>query len=164
MKWYKNLKLYFRDLHNYFLFKKDMKAEFANPNSLLNKYNVKQNWLKNVLYFQVNIGNEFDYANPGITSDMRIEQVFKNTEPLVNRLTDFRELNWGEYLSVDMQTLADENGHPSLTYGVVYYFYPLYLTVGRTIRYLLFLIGAGIVGSLIYSYWDVIKQNIMNLF
>ena len=164
MKWFKNLKLYFRDIENFYLFNKDITKELNNPNSILNKYGVKRNWLRNVLYFQVNISNEFDYVNAGITPEMRAEQVFKNTEPLVSKLVDMEELNWGEYLSVDMQTLADENGHPSLTYGVVYYFYPLYLTVGRTIRYLLFLIGAGIVGSLIYSYWDVIKQNIMNLF
>ena len=164
MKWFKNLKLYFRDIENFYLFNKDITKELNNPNSILNKYGVKRNWLRNVLYFQVNISNEFDYVNAGITPEMRAEQVFKNTEPLVSKLVDMEELNWGEYLSVDIQTLTDENGFPSLTYGVVYYFYPVYLTIRRTVNYLLFLTGLGVAGGLTYTYWDIIKQNILSLF
>ena len=164
MKWFKNLKLYIRDIENFFIFKRDITRELKNPHSILNKYGVKRNWLKNILYFQVDIGNEFDYAIPGITPELREIQVFKNTEPLVSRLVDIEELNWREYLNVDLQTLADENGNPSLTYGVVYYFYPYYLTLRRTINYLLFLTCVGVVGCLTYTYWDIIKQNIMSLF
>ena len=52
------------------------------------------------------------------------EMIFKKIQPIVEYLS--QELNWGDYLNPQIANFVDEDNNPSLSYGVLFVFYPIY--------------------------------------
>lgn len=138
------IKYFINDVKNFMRFKADIKNELNDPNSNLSAFNVKQNWLGNILYFQTSLPNEFDYVDTNMTEEIRIHKLMDQIEP-VNYVLDTK-LNWGEYLVQQINPLVenDDDDYPSLTYGIVYIFIPPYLTITNVIKYLLLLVLLGL--------------------
>ena len=56
-----------RDFKNVLQFKKDVNSEMKRANSKMTRFNIKKNWLGNILYVQINctdadlMNNDYDY-------------------------------------------------------------------------------------------------------
>lgn len=129
------------DVVNFFKFKRSIKKEMKNPNSKFNKLGMNRNFIGNVVYVQINCSDtelmSFDYnVNRMMTAKIK---------PYVDYLSG--ELLWGEYLESMVNVFEDEEGNPSLSYGVLFIYTPLSINTKRIIGWVLGLgvIAAGII-------------------
>ena len=117
-----------KDVINFFRFKKEMKNESENVNSLFNKYGMKQNWLGNIVYFQINCTDEelqkFDY-NPEAL-------VLYKIRPMVNYITN---LGWSEYIMPQINNFIDDKGTPTLSFGIIFMFVPIKFSIGWLLKW-----------------------------
>lgn len=131
----------FYDFRNFFKFKKDYKREIKRANSPMTRFNIKRNWLGNILYMQLNctdadlMGADYDY-----------DRMLRNKlKPVVEYLS--KELNWGDYLVPQISNFVDDEGNPSLSYGVLFVFTGYSLTLTKflfTVIGLIIALGFGI--------------------
>ena len=129
------MKQFFVDLSNFFKFKRDVKSELARANSKMTRYNIKPNWLGNILYTQVNC-EEIDLINCEYDS---FQMLSNRIKPIVHYLSE--ELGWGEYLVPQISNFVDEEGNPSLSYGVLFIFTGYKLTLTKALVLILVLLG-----------------------
>ena len=80
------------DVKAYRQFRKDVKYELSRADSKMTKYNIKENWLGNVLYVQINC-TDLDLRTAEFDTDRMLLMKMK---PIVEYLGD--ELGWSEYL------------------------------------------------------------------
>ena len=131
----------FMDLRNFFKFKKEIKRELLEPKSGMNTLGIKRNWLGNILYTQINC-TDADLMNADYNFD---RMVMTKLKPIVNYLG--QDLGWSDYLVPQVSNFVDEEGNPSLSYGVLFVFTGYSLTLTKllfSVLGILALIGGGI--------------------
>ena len=136
----------FKDILNFFKFRKDIKNEFYLRDSKFNRYNLKTNWIGDVVYVQIDCSEE-DLMKANYDSE---EMIFKKIQPIVEYLS--QELNWGDYLNLQIANFVDEDNNPSLSYGVLFVFYPIYGSRIKVLFDVLFsmcIVSAGLVYSVL---------------
>ena len=132
-----------KDLSNFRKFKKDIKREFQRRDSLFNKYKLQKNWLGNVVYVQIDCSDE-DLMNANYDSET---MVMRRLQPIIEYLS--RELDWGDYLTPQISNFIDEDENPSLSYGVLFIFTPVRLTIPKFIMNLF--VSGGLLGGAIWG-------------
>ena len=136
----------FKDIINFFKFKREMKREFYRRDSKFNKFKLKINTIGNVVYMQLNCTDE-DLMNANYDSET---MVMRKIQPVVEYLS--RELDWGDYLTPQISNFVDEDENPSLSYGILFVFTPYRLTFAKFL--LMSLAGAGVVAT---GIWGLLK-------
>ena len=130
-----------RDFKNFLQFKKDVNSEMKRANSKMTRFNIKKNGLGNILYVQINctdadlMNNDYDYDR----------MLLMRMKPIVDYLS--QELGWGEYLVPQINNFVDDDGNPSLSYGVLFIFTGYSLTMTKFLIYSIMsmcALGAGI--------------------
>lgn len=131
------------DIASYMAFKKDIRRELKNPNSLMNKFKIKKNWLGNILYMQLDC-TEQDFLSADYSYDRMLET---KLAPVVEYLSS--QLGWGNYLVPQISQFVDDDGETSLSFGVLFIFqgYSMSLTKGL----LLSLLGLGVIGGSVWA-------------
>lgn len=133
----------FMDVKNFFKFKKEVKREFYTRDSKFNKFKLKRNWLGNVIYVQLDFSDE-DLMNANYDSET---MVMRRLQPIIEYLS--RELDWGDYLTPQISNFIDEDENPSLSYGVLFIFTPIRLTISKFIMNLF--VTGGLLGGAIWG-------------
>lgn len=131
----------FKDFSNFFKFRRMMREEFKIRDSKFNKYNLKYNWLGNIVYVQINC-NEQDFMNAYYDAEKMLEM---KLAPIVSYLST--ELNWGDYLIPQISNFVDDDNNPTLSYGVLFIFTGYRLTMTKALIWLLSILtilGVGI--------------------
>ena len=130
-----------RDFRNFLQFKKDVKSEMKRAKSKMTIYNIKRNWLGNILYVQINC-TDADLMNNDYDHD---RMLLMRMKPIVDYLSG--ELGWGEYLVPQINNFVDDEGNSSLSYGVLFIFTGYSLTMTKFLIYSILnlgILGAGI--------------------
>ena len=132
---------WFKDLSNFFKFKRQIKKEIKRRDSTFNKLKLKQNWLGNIVYVQIDCTDE-DLMNANYNAEAMLDIKLK---PIVSYLSG--ELGWGDYLVPQISNFVDEDENISLSYGVLFIFTGYKLTFTNFITYtlgMLVFLGVGI--------------------
>lgn len=130
----------FRDIHNFFRFKRDMNTLYKLRDSKFNKFNLHINKFGNILYTQINCSDN-DFMNAGYNYE---KMLMIKLQPIIDYLSE--ELNWGNYLRLQVQNFVDEEtGEPSLSYGILFIYtgYSMTMTKAFWLSIFGFLILAG---------------------
>lgn len=115
----------FMDLKNFFKFKKDISHEENLRDSKFNKFGLKKNWLGNIVYVQLNF-SDADLMGVDYNENAMIQT---KLSPIVSYLSS--ELGWGDYLTPQISNFVDEEGNPTLSYGVLFVFTGYNLTMTK---------------------------------
>lgn len=126
---------WFKDLSNFFKFKKQIKREFKRRDSKFNKFKLKRNWLGNIVYVQIDCTDE-DLMNANYDTETMLGLKLR---PIVSYLSE--ELGWGDYLVPQVSNFVDEDENLSLSYGVLFIFTGYKLTFTNFIIYTLLFCG-----------------------
>lgn len=132
---------WFKDLSNFFKFRKEIRREFKRRDSTFNKLKLKHNWLGNIVYVQIDCSDE-DLMNANYNAETMLDIKLK---PIVSYLSS--ELGWGDYLVPQVSNFVDEDDNLTLSYGVLFIFSGYKLTMTNFITYslaMLSVLGAGI--------------------
>lgn len=127
---------FFIDLKNFIKFKKDIKKEMSRAQSGMTTMNIKRNWFGNILYTQINC-TDADLMNVDYDYDRMLDVKLK---PIVSYLSG--ELGWGEYLVPQISNFVDDDGNPTLSYGVLFIFTGYSLTLTKLLIWSLISLGA----------------------
>ena len=123
----------FRDISNFFHFKRDMNALYKLRDSKFNKFNLHINKFGNILYTQVNCSDN-DFMNAGYDYE---KMIMMKLQPIIDYLSE--ELNWGDYLRLQVQNFVDEEtGEPSLSYGILFIYTGYSMTMSKAFWLCLF--------------------------
>ena len=104
-----------RDIKAYNLWIKTIQAERDNKNSKYNLFGLNHNYFY-VLYFPVTLPQE-DSPLPDIIKRMRLLEILNP----VHQYLDV-DLGFADFIVPEFNQFYDEDGEPTLTYGVVYRF------------------------------------------
>lgn len=115
----------FMDLKNFFKFQKDISREENLRDSKFNKFGLKKNWLGNIVYVQLNF-SDADLMGVDYNENAMIQT---KLSPIVSYLSS--ELGWGDYLTPQISNFVDEEGNPTLSYGVLFVFTGYNLTMTK---------------------------------
>lgn len=126
---------WFKDLSNFFKFKKQIKREFKRRDSKFNKFKLKRNWLGNIVYVQIDCTDE-DLMNANYDTETMLGLKLRS---IVSYLSE--ELGWGDYLVPQVSNFVDEDENLSLSYGVLFIFTGYKLTFTNFIIYTLLFCG-----------------------
>ena len=137
---------WFKDLSNFFKFRRQIKKEIKRRDSTFNKLKLKQNWLGNIIYVQINCTDE-DLMNANYNAEAMLDIKLK---PIVSYLSG--ELGWGDYLVPQISNFVDEDENISLSYGVLFIFTGYKLTFTNFITYTL-----GMLAFLGVGIWALLK-------
>ena len=141
---------WFKDLSNFFKFKRQIKKEIKRRDSTFNKLKLKQNWLGNIVYVQIDCTDE-DLMNANYNAEAMLDIKLK---PIVSYLSG--ELGWGDYLVPQISNFVDEDENISLSYGVLFIFTGYKLTFTNFITYTL-----GMLAFLGVGIWVLLKFCIL---
>jgi hypothetical protein len=125
----------FFDIKNFFRFRKDIKMELAEPKSGMNNLGIKRNWLGNILYMQINC-TDTDLMNAGYDFD---RMVMIKLKPAVQYLG--QDLGWSEYLVPKVNNFVDEEGNPTLSYGILFIYTGYRMTLTKALLWMLGVLG-----------------------
>ena len=137
---------WFKDLSNFFKFRRQIKKEIKRRDSTFNKLKLKQNWLGNIIYVQINCTDE-DLMNANYNAEAMLDIKLK---PIVSYLSG--ELGWGDYLVPQISNFVDEDENITLSYGVLFIFAGYKLTLTNFITYTL-----GMLAFLGVGIWALLK-------
>ena len=137
---------WFKDLSNFFKFRRQIKKEIKRRDSTFNKLRLKQNWLGNIIYVQIDCTDE-DLMNANYNAEAMLDIKLK---PIVSYLSG--ELGWGDYLVPQISNFVDEDENISLSYGVLFIFTGYKLTFTNFITYTL-----GMLAFLGVGIWALLK-------
>ena len=132
---------WFKDLSNFFKFRRQIKKEIKRRDSTFNKLRLKQNWLGNIIYVQIDCTDE-DLMNANYNAEAMLDIKLK---PIVSYLSG--ELGWGDYLVPQVSNFVDEDENITLSYGILFIFTGYKLTFTNFITYtlgMLTFLGVGI--------------------
>ena len=132
---------WFKDLSNFFKFRRQIKKEIKRRDSTFNKLRLKQNWLGNIIYVQIDCTDE-DLMNANYNAETMLDIKLK---PIVSYLSG--ELGWGDYLVPQISNFVDEDENITLSYGILFIFTGYKLTFTNFITYtlgMLTFLGVGI--------------------
>ena len=139
------LKAGYLDIVNFFRFRRSIKKEVDNPNSEFNKFRLKTNKLKNIIYKDFDISENEATA---LTDNMIMQKIIERLNPI--NLYFQTELVWAEYLSFTIWHYTDEERKELiLSYRAEWKYYPFVI---NTWKFWLKLIGLtlGIVAIVIF--------------
>ena len=137
---------WFKDLSNFFKFRRQIKKEIKRRDSTFNKLKLKQNWLGNIIYVQINCTDE-DLMNANYNAEAMLDIKLK---PIVSYLSG--ELGWGDYLVPQISNFVDDDENITLSYGVLFIFAGYKLTLTNFITYTL-----GMLAFLGVGIWALLK-------
>ena len=137
---------WFKDLSNFFKFRRQIKKEIKRRDSTFNKLRLKQNWLGNIIYVQIDCTDE-DLMNANYNAEAMLDVKLK---PIVSYLSG--ELGWGDYLVPQISNFVDEDENITLSYGVLFIFAGYKLTLTNFITYTL-----GMLAFLGVGIWALLK-------
>ena len=137
---------WFKDLSNFFKFRRQIKKEIKRRDSTFNKLKLKQNWLGNIIYVQIDCTDE-DLMNANYNAEAMLDIKLK---PIVSYLSG--ELGWGDYLVPQVSNFVDEDENITLSYGVLFIFTGYKLTFTNFITYTL-----GMLAFLGVGIWALLK-------
>lgn len=137
---------WFKDLSNFFKFRRQIKKEIKRRDSTFNKLRLKQNWLGNIIYVQIDCTDE-DLMNANYNAEAMLDIKLK---PIVSYLSG--ELGWGDYLVPQISNFVDEDENITLSYGVLFIFAGYKLTLTNFITYTL-----GMLAFLGVGIWALLK-------
>ena len=137
---------WFKDLSNFFKFKRQIKKEIKRRDSTFNKLRLKQNWLGNIIYVQIDCTDE-DLMNANYNAEAMLDIKLK---PIVSYLSG--ELGWGDYLVPQVSNFVDEDENITLSYGILFIFTGYKLTFTNFITYTL-----GMLAFLGVGIWALLK-------
>ena len=137
---------WFKDLSNFFKFRRQIKKEIKRRDSTFNKLKLKQNWLGNIIYVQINCTDE-DLMNANYNAEAMLDIKLK---PIVSYLSG--ELGWGDYLVPQISNFVDEDENITLSYGILFIFTGYKLTFTNFITYTL-----GMLAFLGVGIWALLK-------
>ena len=137
---------WFKDLSNFFKFRRQIKKEIKRRDSTFNKLRLKQNWLGNIIYVQINCTDE-DLMNANYNAEAMLDIKLK---PIVSYLSG--ELGWGDYLVPQVSNFVDEDENITLSYGILFIFTGYKLTFTNFITYTL-----GMLAFLGVGIWALLK-------
>jgi hypothetical protein len=128
MKFLKNNIFYiaWKDIQNFFRFRRDIKEEKNNVSSTFNKLNLKTNWLGNIVYTQ-KVLSRTQMMNHDL--NQRYIYLLDQTRP-ENEYFD-KDLMWGEYLTFNTYNFYDPNEGETDTYAIIWKFSPFALGTSR---------------------------------
>ena len=135
-----------KDLSNFFKFRRQIKKEIKRRDSTFNKLRLKQNWLGNIIYVQIDCTDE-DLMNANYNAETMLDIKLK---PIVSYLSG--ELGWGDYLVPQVSNFVDEDENITLSYGVLFIFTGYKLTFTNFITYTL-----GMLAFLGVGIWALLK-------
>jgi len=133
-----------KDFSNFFKFKKMMKKESLNKDSKFNKYKLHNNWLGNIVYVQIDCTDE-DLMNANYDADYMLKLKLK---PIIEYLST--ELDWGDYLNLQVSNFVDEDGNSSLSYAVLFLFNGYRLTFSKFLMNCI--VSIVLLGGITYSF------------
>ena len=137
---------WFKDLSNFFKFRRQIKKEIKRRDSTFNKLKLKQNWLGNIIYVQIDCTDE-DLMNANYNAEAMLDIKLK---PIVSYLSG--ELGWGDYLVPQVSNFVDEDENITLSYGILFIFTGYKLTFTNFITYTL-----GMLAFLGVGMWALLK-------
>ena len=137
---------WFKDLSNFFKFRRQIKKEIKRRVSTFNKLRLKQNWLGNIIYVQIDCTDE-DLMNANYNAEAMLDIKLK---PIVSYLSG--ELGWGDYLVPQVSNFVDEDENITLSYGILFIFTGYKLTFTNFITYTL-----GMLAFLGVGIWALLK-------
>lgn len=137
---------WFKDLSNFFKFRRQIKKEIKRRDSTFNKLRLKQNWLGNIIYVQIDCTDE-DLMNANYNAEAMLDIKLK---PIVSYLSG--ELGWGDYLVPQISNFVDEDENITLSYGILFIFTGYKLTFTNFITYTL-----GMLAFLGVGIWALLK-------
>lgn len=137
---------WFKDLSNFFKFRRQIKKETKRRDSTFNKLKLKQNWLGNIIYVQIDCTDE-DLMNANYNAEAMLDIKLK---PIVSYLSG--ELGWGDYLVPQVSNFVDEDENITLSYGILFIFTGYKLTFTNFITYTL-----GMLAFLGVGIWALLK-------
>ena len=137
---------WFKDLSNFFKFRRQIKKEIKRRDSTFNKLRLKQNWLGNIIYVQIDCTDE-DLMNANYNAETMLDIKLK---PIVSYLSG--ELGWGDYLVPQVSNFVDEDENITLSYGILFIFTGYKLTFTNFITYTL-----GMLAFLGVGIWALLK-------
>ena len=137
---------WFKDLSNFFKFRRQIKKEIKRRDSTFNKLRLKQNWLGNRIYVQIDCTDE-DLMNANYNAEAMLDIKLK---PIVSYLSG--ELGWGDYLVPQVSNFVDEDENITLSYGILFIFTGYKLTFTNFITYTL-----GMLAFLGVGIWALLK-------
>ena len=137
---------WFKDLSNFFKFRRQIKKEIKRRDSTFNKLKLKQNWLGNIIYVQIDCTDE-DLMNANYNAETMLDIKLK---PIVSYLSG--ELGWGDYLVPQVSNFVDEDENITLSYGILFIFTGYKLTFTNFITYTL-----GMLAFLGVGIWALLK-------
>lgn len=137
---------WFKDLSNFFKFRRQIKKEIKRRDSTFNKLKLKQNWLGNIIYVQIDCTDE-DLMNANYNAEAMLDIKLK---PIVSYLSG--ELGWGDYLVPQVSNFVDEDENITLSYGILFIFTGYKLTFTNFITYTL-----GMLAFLGVGIWALLK-------
>lgn len=137
---------WFKDLSNFFKFRRQIKKEIKRRDSTFNKLRLKQNWLGNIIYVQIDCTDE-DLMNANYNAETMLDIKLK---PIVSYLSG--ELGWGDYLVPQISNFVDEDENITLSYGILFIFTGYKLTFTNFITYTL-----GMLAFLGVGIWALLK-------
>ena len=129
-----------KDFSNFFKFRKMIREEFKIRDSKFNKFNLKYNWLGNIVYVQINCTEE-DFMNAYYDAEKMLDM---KLAPIVSYLST--DLGWGDYLTPQISNFVDDDNNPSLSYGVLFIFTGYRLTMTKAFFGILTLLALLIAG------------------
>ena len=135
-----------KDLSNFFKFRRQIKKEIKRRDSTFNKLKLKQNWLGNIIYVQIDCTDE-DLMNANYNAETMLDIKLK---PIVSYLSG--ELGWGDYLVPQVSNFVDEDENITLSYGILFIFTGYKLTLTNFITYTL-----GMLAFLGVGIWALLK-------
>jgi len=104
-----------KDIKNYRSWIKVIKEERSNPNSKYNKFELSHNYFF-ILYFTVTLPDE-DAALPEKIKRLRL---YETLTP-VHQYLDM-DLGFADYIIPEFNQFYDQEGNPTLSYGIIYRF------------------------------------------
>lgn len=131
------------DIRNFFRFRREMKALYKLRDSKFNKFNLKINKFGNILYTQINC-SDTDFMNSGYDYE---KMLMTKLEPVTDYLSE--ELNWGDYLTMQVDNFVDEDtNEPTLSYGILFIYTGYTMTMTKAFWLAVSLL-LGLVGGIV---------------
>jgi hypothetical protein len=104
-----------KDIRNYRKWIQVINEEVSNPNSKFNKFGISHNYFY-VLYFPLTLPPE-DAVLPDNIKRLRVVEMLSPVHQYLDN-----DLGFANYIVPEFNQFYDEEGNPTMTYGIVYRF------------------------------------------
>lgn len=143
--WWKstNFFIWWKDIFNFFAFKREMREEKKDADSIFNKLKMKTNLIGNVVYTQYNFSdNDLMWAD--YDSQKMCMRKFKE---IAEYFTE--KIMWGEYVVGDVMNFTTETGEPTMSYMYIFKYEPILFSWKGLFKWIGIILGVGAIISVI---------------